>query len=311
MEKGDFMNRRNALLFLASFMALYAGKAMAKEGSKFKIPIKIGFLPISDHLLIIAKELFVSQNYELVGIKFSNWADISEALRAGALDGAFLLAPLGLNLKASGVPIKAVLSAHKNGSALVVNKNINSVNDLKGKKIAVPSRFSMHYFLLDKLLNDNNISDVNIIDMAPPEMPFALVSGQIDAYIVAEPFGQIGVRLGAKNLLLSKEIKPNHICCVLNLKDEILKIPQISELLDAFKKTAVFIEQNSAKSAILGNKIMAQKTQILQNVLEKKLVTYDDLSLSEQDLSQLRDFLAAKNLGSAKLASLNIKDYLL
>ena len=72
MEKGDFMNRRNALLFLASFMALYAGKAMAKEGSKFKIPIKIGFLPISDHLLIIAKELFVSQNYELVGIKFSN-----------------------------------------------------------------------------------------------------------------------------------------------------------------------------------------------------------------------------------------------
>ena len=56
---------------------------------------------------------------------------------------------------------------------------------------------------------------------------------------------------------------------------------------------------------------MAQKTQILQNVLEKKLVTYDDLSLSEQDLSQLRDFLVAKNLGSAKLASLNIKDYLL
>ena len=90
-----------------------------------------------------------------------------------------------------------------------------------------------------------------------------------------------------------------------------MKIPQISELLDAFKKTAVFIEQNSAKSAILGNKIMAQKTQILQNVLEKKLVTYDDLSLSEQDLSQLRDFLVAKNLGSAKLASLNIKDYLL
>lgn len=310
MEKENRMNRRNALLFLAGFMAFYASKTLAKPNSNFKIPIKIGFLPISDHLIIIAKELFVSQNYELVGVKFSNWADISEALRAGAIDGAFLLAPLGLNLKASGVNIKAVLSAHKNGSALVVNKNINNINDLSGKKIAVPSRFSMHYFLLDKLLNDNKIS-AQIIDMAPPEMPFALASKQIDAYIVAEPFGQIGVKLGAKNLLLSKEIKPNHICCVLNFKDEILNLPNFNEILNAFKNAAAFIEQNTKESAILGNKIMAQKVEILNDVLGKKLVSYDDLSLSEQDLSQLRDFLVAKNLGSKNLASLNIKDYLL
>ena len=238
------MNRRNALLFLAGFVALYANKSIASDNSGFKIPIKIGFLPISDHLIIIAKELFKSQNFELVGVKFSNWADISEALRAGAIDGAFLLAPLGLNLKASGVKIKAVLSAHKNGSALVVNKNINSINDLNTKKIAVPSRFSMHYYLLDKLLNDNKIN-AQIIDMAPPEMPFALASKQIDAYIVAEPFGQIGVKLGAKNLLFSKEIKPNHICCVLNFKDEIVKLPNFNEILSAFKNAANFIEQNS------------------------------------------------------------------
>lgn len=304
------MNRRNALLFLAGFVALYANKSIASDNSGFKIPIKIGFLPISDHLIIIAKELFKSQNFELVGVKFSNWADISEALRAGAIDGAFLLAPLGLNLKASGVKIKAVLSAHKNGSALVVNKNINSINDLNTKKIAVPSRFSMHYYLLDKLLNDNKIN-AQIIDMAPPEMPFALASKQIDAYIVAEPFGQIGVKLGAKNLLFSKEIKPNHICCVLNFKDEIVKLPNFNEILSAFKNAANFIEQNTNESAILGNKIMAQKVEILKNVLDKKLVSYDDLSLSENDLSELRDFLVAKNLGSKNLASLNIKDYLL
>ena len=306
------MHRRNALLFLAGFASLYASKSIANEQSKFKIPIKIGFLPIADHLLIIAKELFKDENYELVGIKFSNWADISEALRAGAIDGGFLLAPLGLNLKASGVPIKAVMSAHKNGSALVVNKNINNLSGLKGKKIAVPSRFSMHYFLLDKLLNAVDLAnDVKIIDMAPPEMPFALFTRQIDGYIVAEPFGQIAVNKGAKNLLLSKDIKPNHICCVLNLRDETLQNPNINELLSSFKKAATFIAQNKQESALLGHKVLSQKAKVLLDVLDKDIVSFNDLSLDETSLSELRDFLVSKKLGSENLASLDIKEYLL
>lgn len=299
------MNRRTALGFLAGISSFLANPLSASD---FKEGIKIGFLPITDHLPIIASKL--DEKSMIVPIKFSNWADIAEALRAGAIDGAFLLAPLGLNLRASGVKIKAVLSGHKNGSSLVVNKSINSLEELEGKKIAVPSRFSIHYFLLSKLLKEKNIT-AKIIDMAPPEMPFALFGSQIDGFIVAEPFGQIAVKRGAKNLLFSKDIKPNHICCVLNVSEELTRNSSFNAFLEHFKNSANYIRQNHQAASKLGSQILAQKAEVLKDVLDKNIISFDDLSLKESDLEELREFLVENKLGTDKLATLNLKDYLL
>lgn len=302
------MTRRYALQILGSFLALSSQKALA---STLKIGVKIGFVPISDHLCIIASKLYESENFMIVPIKFASWVDLAEALRAGAIDGAFMLAPLGLMLRANGAKIKTVLSAHKNGSALVARSDVASLHQLAGKKIALPSKFSMHYFLLDTILKRENMS-ADIIEMAPPEMPFALLSHQIDAYIVAEPFGQMAVNFKgrAKNLLFSKDIKPNHICCTLNFQEEILSKPYFNELLDAFKQAASFITKDHEKSALLGNDILSQNANLLKLVLDKEIVSYNDLSLKAEELEELKEFLISKNLGNQKLANLDINSYL-
>ncbi len=302
------MTRRYALQILGSFLALSSQKALA---STPKIGVKIGFVPISDHLCIIASKLHKSENFMIVPIKFASWVDLAEALRAWAIDGAFMLAPLGLMLRANGAKIKTVLSAHKNGSALVARSDVAGLKQLAGKKIAVPSKFSMHYFLLDTILKRKNMS-ADIIEMAPPEMPFALLSHQIDAYIVAEPFGQMAVNFKgrAKNLLFSKDIKPNHICCTLNFQEEILSKPYFNELLGAFRKAASFITKDHEKSAFLGNEILSQNANLLKLVLDKEIVSYDDLSLRAEELEELKEFLISKNLGNQKLANLEINSYL-
>lgn len=302
------MTRRYALQILGSFLALSSQKALA---STPKIGVKIGFVSISDHLCIIASKLHKSENFMIVPIKFASWVDLAEALRAGAIDGAFMLAPLGLMLRANGAKIKTVLSAHKNGSALVARSDVTGLKQLAGKKIAVPSKFSMHYFLLDTILKRENMS-ADIIEMAPPEMPFALLSHQIDAYIVAEPFGQMAVNFKgrAKNLLFSKDIKPNHICCTLNFQEEILSKPYFNELLDAFRKAASFIIKDHEKSALLGNEILSQNANLLKLVLDKEIVSYNDLSLRVEELEELKEFLISKNLGNQKLANLEINSYL-
>ena len=298
------MTRRYALQILGSFLALSSQKALA---STPKIGVKIGFVPISDHLCIIASKLYESENFMIVPIKFASWVDLAEALRAGAIDGAFMLAPLGLMLRANGAKIKTVLSAHKNGSALVARSDVVSLKQLAGKKIAVPSKFSMHYFLLDTILKRENMS-ADIIEMAPPEMPFALLSHQIDAYIVAEPFGQMAVNFKgrAKNLLFSKDIKPNHICCTLNFQEEILSKPYFNELLDAFRKAASFITKDHEKSALLGNEILSQNANLLKLVLDKEIVSYDDLLLLADELEVLEEFLICKDLVNQKLANSEI-----
>ena len=302
------MTRRYALQILGSFLALSSQKALA---STPKIGVKIGFVPISDHLCIIASKLYKSENFMIVPIKFASWVDLAEALRAGAIDGAFMLAPLGLMLRANGAKIKTVLSAHKNGSALVARSDVAGLKQLAGKKIAVPSKFSMHYFLLDTILKRENMS-ADITEMAPPEMPFALLSHQIDAYIVAEPFGQMAVNFKgrAKNLLFSKDIKSNHICCTLNFQEEILSKPYFNELLDAFRKAASFITKDHEKSALLGNEILSQNANLLKLVLDKEIVSYEDLSLKAEELEELKEFLISKNLGNQKLANLDINSYL-
>ena len=250
------MNRRYALGFLAGFLALSTTKSLANP--KFKKGIKIGYLPICDHLIIIAKDIFSSDEFTITPIKFSNWADLSEALRAKAIDAAFLLAPLGLMLKGSGVDIKAIMAAHKNGSALVANKKIKSIKELNGKNIAIPSRFSSHYYILHHLLTKYNIK-VNLVDMAPTEMPFALLTNKVDAYIVAEPFGQLAVKRGAVNLILSKDVVPNHICCLLNYSNELANSKVANQLTKAFKLAANFIEKNHSEAATIGSKILAQR----------------------------------------------------
>ena len=302
------MTRRYALQILGSFLALSSQKALA---STPKIGVKIGFVPISDHLCIIASKLYESENFMIVPIKFASWVDLAEALRAGAIDGAFMLAPLGLMLRANDAKIKTVLSAHKNGSALVARSDVAGLKQLAGKKIAVPSKFSMHYFLLDTILKRENMS-ADITEMAPPEMPFALLSHQIDAYIVAEPFGQMAVNFKgrAKNLLFSKDIKPSHICCTLNFQEEILSKPYFNELLDTFRKVASFITKDHEKSALLGNEILSQNANLFKLVLDKEIVSYDDLSLRAEELDELKEFLISKNLGNQKLANLDINSYL-
>ncbi|WP_096015897.1 ABC transporter substrate-binding protein [Campylobacter lanienae] len=301
------MNRRYALGFLAGFLALSATKSVAN--SKFKKGIKIGYLPICDHLIIIAKDIFSSDEFDIVPIKFANWADLSEALRAKAVDGAFLLAPLGLMLKGSGVDIKAIMAAHKNGSSLVVNNSIKTINELEGKNIAIPSRFSSHYYILHKLLSKHNI-EVNLVDMAPTEMPFALLTNRIDGYIVAEPFGQLGVQRGARNLILSKDITPDHICCLLNYSSELANSNIADQLTKAFKLAANFIEKNQKEAAIIGSKILAQDANIISKIVEENIVSYNDLMVKKEDLIALKEFLISQNLANDGLKNLDIDSYL-
>ena len=81
---------------------------------------------------------------------------------------------------------------------LIVNKDINSVQDLKGKSFAIPHKQSTQKILADLMLEKAGLTekDVQIVEMSPPEMPSALSVGQIAGYSVAEPFGSIALEMG-------------------------------------------------------------------------------------------------------------------
>jgi NitT/TauT family transport system substrate-binding protein len=307
------MNRREFLITGSAALAATAlsGPFFPAFAGGRKLTIKIGYLPITDHLLMLAADHETLPNVTLEPVKFSSWPEITEALKAGRIDGAFLLTPMGLTLRQKGIPLKVVLLGHRNGSVITVKNSgeINRIEDLKGKTIAIPSPFSTHNILLRKVLTEKGIDparDLKIIDMAPPEMVVALATGRIHGYIVAEPFGaQAEAQKVGKILMLSKDIWPDHICCVLNLQEKLVqKYPgEVQELITGFQRTSAFIEANPAQAAKGSVKILGQKAEIVERVLTKPKgrLTFHNLIPAKADFAATQDYMIKFGISREKV----------
>src|SRR5262245_57062551 len=153
-------------------------------------------------------------------VRFSSWPELKDAFVSGELEASFILAPLAMALREQGVRIKIVYLGHRDGTALVVHKDskIKRVQDLRGKSIAIPNRYSNQHLILFKVLEKHhmNIKNVVLQEMPPPDMPTALAVKEVDAIISGEPFMAKAEMEGyGRRLFLSKDEWPEFISCVL------------------------------------------------------------------------------------------------
>jgi NitT/TauT family transport system substrate-binding protein len=156
---------------------------------------RVGFLPVTCHLTCPVTDFInkqVSGRSEFQPLRFQGWPELKEAFLSGETPATFILAPLAMKLREDGVPLRIVYLGHRDGSAMMVNKDsaINSIEDLKGKTVAVPNRFSNQWLLVIKALREHNlsVSDIRMVEMPPPDMPAALFSHAVDAITSGEPF---------------------------------------------------------------------------------------------------------------------------
>jgi signal transduction histidine kinase len=82
-----------------------------------------------------------------------------------------------MELADKGVPTKIVALGHRSGAVVMVKADspIRSMADLKGKGVAIPSRFAVDYLFVRRLLKQHGMSvaDITVIEMNPPDMPAA------------------------------------------------------------------------------------------------------------------------------------------
>jgi NitT/TauT family transport system substrate-binding protein len=294
--------RTSVLRLTAAVLALLAlpGSGLAAE----KTRVRLGYLPITDHLTVIAAAHPAFAKVAPDPVKFGSWPELAEAVKAGAVDGAFLLAPIALTLRQQGVPIKLVMLGHRNGSVLTVAKEIGSVADLKGKVIAIPSRFSTHNLLLRRLLAKAGLDadkDVQLVEVPPPEMVQALATKRVSAFIVAEPFGaQAELKGVGKVLLLSKDVWPNHICCVLVLREDLIKAhpAAVQELVNEIANAGRLAAAHPEQAAELSKRFLGQDPAVVLQALTKPRgrVNYVDLVPTIGDLAETQDELAHAKL---------------
>lgn len=268
------------------------GCGNSSETTKSDKVAKIGYLPITHAVPLYIEKEVEKGNIELV--KFGSWPELMEALNSGNIDGASVLIELAMKAKAQGTDIKAVALGHSDGNALVSSTDINSVKDLKGKTVAIPNKLSTHNLLVYEALKQEGLTmnDINVVELAPSEMPVALQEKRIDAYCVAEPFGAKAVANGsAKVLKQSSDLIQNSICCSLVLRGEFIKDNNdaAKDVVKNYAKASEYITDNKDEAKEKVEDFLKVDNEVLD--LSLNWISYDKLKIEEEDYNKILNYL--------------------
>jgi NitT/TauT family transport system substrate-binding protein len=233
--------------------------------------------------------------------KYSGWPEVKESLMSGDLQAAYMLAPLVMDLADKKVPIKIVSIGHRSGAVIMVRTDspYRNFRDLTGKRVAIPSRFAVDFLFLRKMLAKENMTpdDVQIVEMAPADMPAALYVKGVDAYCTGEPFGAAAQRAGyARPLSMTRDEWPRYMCCVLTVREELMRSnrPLVQNLVNHVLSAGVWLDQQpqnreKAIEIAAGRKYFNQDPNILRFVMRNPAdrVTYGDLRMVRQEFDDL------------------------
>ena len=235
--------------------------------------------------------------------KYSGWPELKESFMAGKVQAAYLTALMVMDLVASGVPAKIVSLGHRSGAVIMVRTDspIRTIKDLRGRRIAIPSRFAVDHLFVRRMLKENgmNVRDVVLVEMAPPEMPAALYANQVDAYATGEPYGAVAEVAGyARVLYMTRDKWPDYVCCVLTVRQELIDTerPRVQELVNHVLSAGAWLEaaqanRDLAADIAAGPAVFNQSPEILRHVLShpRDRVTYRDLRLIRSELDALME----------------------
>lgn len=288
----------------ALFLARATAAAPAPE------PLKIGGLPVTCNLTLpvachaIAHAsktgtLVVGELAEYA--KFTGWPELKEAFMAGRVRAAYFLAPLAMDLADKGIPVKIVALGHRSGAVIMVKTDspIKSMKDLKGKRIAIPSRFAVDHLFVRRMVKKNGMTaaDVQFVEMNPPDMPAALYAGAVSAYATGEPFGAVAELAGyGRPLYMTRNEWPDYICCVLTVRQELIQSDRalVQQLVNYVMSAGAWLQASPSNRLIAadlaaGKRYFNQKAEVLRLVMTRPpdRVTYGDLRVARAELDVL------------------------
>jgi len=265
--------------------------------------LRVGFIPVTCHLTCPVNH-YITEAMDGAGrfeaVRFSGFPELKEAFLSGHLEATFILAPLAMTLREQGVPIKVVYLGHRDGTTMMVHTDsaIHRIEDLRGKTIAVPNRFSNQRLIIFRMLKQRGIqiSEVNLIEMPPPDMPAALSARAVDAIISGEPFmAQSEMDGYGRVLFMTKDVWPEFISCVLAVNENVIRLkrPEVQRLVDGIAQSGKWLDQTMdhrmQAAEFTAKAYYHQDPKLLRFVLSKPpdRVKYTNLSLHRKDFEEI------------------------
>ena len=234
----DIPRRRGAaaltlLLLLCALSLAYGCNRDASDASANGLTkIKVGYIGITCEAPIFsAYELgfFKDEGLDVEFVR-CEWANYKDALALGRYDVTHHLIMYFLKPIEQGLDVKMTGGIHR-GCLRVqagVNSGINSVQDLRGKRIGVPGMGTPPFIFANRVLGANGIDaskDVTWRVFPAGELGLAITKGEVDAVADSEPIGTLLLAQGiVKNIADQAKDKPyaDEYCCAVIVNGKFL-----------------------------------------------------------------------------------------
>lgn len=317
---------RGSILILTAIMiviltgcASNTTTANEKKGKNENLTVNIGIQQSLGPLLIAKEKGWFEEEFAKVGVKV-NWTVFQsgpphfEAMAANRLDfGAVGNSPVVAG-QAANIEFKEIanVSDGLKGNAILVpgNSPIQTLKDLKGKKIAV-AKGSSGFNILYRALENAGLkpNDVKIIQLQPDEAQPAFETGAVDAWSIWEPFVSLQtLKKNARVLADGKSLNvysPGFLIARTEFTKEHPDL--VVRFLKVFEKAHLFEKENRNEAIQLYSNAKKIDKDVISKVLENNeslnLPISDEIIKAQQDTADFQYSLKAisKKIDTSKV----------
>lgn len=214
--------------------------------------------------------LFVANGVDVEMRWFDGYVESMEAFAAGQLDGNCQTLNDTISFAADAVNGEVAVVVNDNSAGndkIIVTEDINSIADLKGKKVAVEEGV-VDDFLLSLALEREGFSrdDVEIVPLETGAAAAAFAAGQADAVGAFPPYWLTALeREGSKELVTSADF-PGAIPDLLVMSQLVIdeRPEDVQAIVKTWFDTLAFMEENPEKS----DEIMAARADVTVEELQ-------------------------------------------
>ncbi|GAA2506587.1 ABC transporter substrate-binding protein [Winogradskya humida] len=267
--------------------------------------IRLGYFPNITHapaLIGVKNGLFQQAlgSTKLETKTFNAGPAAIEALFSGAIDATYIGPNPAINgwATSKGTALKIIAGSTSGGAGLVVKQGINSVADLKGKKIATPQLGNTQDVALRAYLKSNGLNadqqgggDVSVLPQDNATAIQAFAQGAIDGAWVPEPnLSRMVLESKGKILVNEKDLWPNgqFVTTHLIVTQEFLKKypATVKKLLQGHIAAVKYISTDNAGAQKAANEQLAAlsgkplKDEILASAFKNLQFTNDPIATS-------------------------------
>ncbi len=185
-------------------------------------------------------------------------------------------------------------------TAVVVRKDldIDSLEDLEGKKISLPAPGGMKDITSQKLFEEYGITSKNTEVYRMPSGDAAMLSflsGEVDATTNVEPYSTLSTELGVGEIIARGDsIFPKSPGCCVTAKEEFVKENEdvVLKFLEALKEANEFIDKEPKEAAELSSKYIGVKGEVTRKALREdkpKLDIRDSVDAMDEVVDKMID----------------------